>query len=309
MLTQIEVEFGERSAPSALVIPIIGATPRDSLLVRKIDGLNPPKSNLFIGDYAQDGGTYQGRRVGLRNVVLTIELNPNPALGETISGLRELLEKIFMDPLTDRDYVKVNFFDDLDRIRYVVGYAESFETDIFDSVDNLVQVSLICPDPYIRNNERLMLRNAMGWTSVPMLYDGTAETGFDVEIYVAAPAPQLVLDLNGFKMELVGPFIKGQMIYMNTERGSRALLLSTTTELAAWYAIPGNEDKWPSEAWAGLEALDQTTSLIANLTSASDWLELHSQANTMKVYSTTSDPPDGAFAVRKLSYLPSYWGI
>lgn len=309
MLTKVEVEFGETTAPTAMVLPILGITPRDSLLIRSIKGLTPTDVDLFIGDYAQDGGTYQGRRVGKRNVVITIELNPNPALGETIPGLRELLNKTFMDPLVDADYVKMNFFNEDDLVRYVVGYTEKFESEIFETTDNMAQISLICPDPYIRNDETKILSNLMGWTSLPVPYLGTAETGFQTEIYVAAASEQMVLDLNGRMMFLTGPFIKSQMIYINTTRGSYDIQMTTQAELAAWYALPGNEDKLPSDAWASLQESGQTTALIANLSTDSRWLELHSQANTLKVYGEISTPTDGRFAIRKLVYVEAWWGI
>ena len=85
MLKQIDVVYGTEEDEQALSLPILGLTPKDSLLLRKVTGLNPPDVNLFIGDYSRDGGTYQGRRVESRNVVLTIDLNPNPALGDTVS--------------------------------------------------------------------------------------------------------------------------------------------------------------------------------------------------------------------------------
>lgn len=276
MLTQIGVEF----EGDELIIPILGVSPKESLLVRKITGLSPPDVDLFIGDYARDGGTYQGRRVGNRNPVMTMDLNPNPALGETISGLREMLYKAFVDPLVDADYVKVNLYDDLLDMRYFVGYTEKFETEIFD-VETLAQISMICPDPYLRDDVETVLTHATGWTTVPFTYAGTAETGFLTKIYLSGTTPVLTLDNNGKTMVLEHSFGSGDIVTINTVRGQRSITLDN--------------------------GVDPEFSIVASLTPASPWLELHSQANTLKVYgATTASLPA---AIRELRYTQSYWGV
>jgi Phage tail protein len=286
LLTRIDVR-----SENAFLVPILGVTPKDSLLVRKVTGLNPPDIDLFIGDYSRDGGIYQGRRVGNRNVVFTFDLNPNPALGETISGLREMLYKAFVDPLVEADYIKLDFYDDLGNVRYLVGYTEKFETEIFD-VETMAQISIICPDPYIRDNVETTLSHPTGWTTVPFAYSGTAETGFYVEIYVTAATPKLVLannavtdtvsspDYNKGRMIINRAFSIGDTVRINTVRGSRKLTVQG--------ALP-------------------EASIVANLDPTSQWLELHSQSNTMKVHGNT--PTDLVAAVRVLKYTQAYWGF
>jgi hypothetical protein len=282
LLTQIDVD-----SENAFLVPILGVTPKDSLLVRKITGLNPPDIQLFIGDYARDGGIYQGRRVGNRNVVITFDLNPNPALGETISGLRELLYKAFVDPQVEADYIKLTLHDDEDRVRYIVGYTEKFETEIFD-VETMAQISIICPDPYIRDDSETVKRPAdyltnpnSGWTAVPFTYDGSAETGFEVEILITVATSVLTLENNGKTMVINRAFSAGD------------------TVLHQHYSRLQKHD--------GYLTGGVTSSIIASLLSTSPWLELHSQANTMKVYGATST--NIVAAIRSLSYVQSYWGM
>ena len=50
-----------------------------------------------------------------------------------------------------------------------------------------------------------------------------------------------------------------------------------------------------------------SSSAIASLLSTSPWLQLHSQANTMKVYGATS--ANLVATIRSLSYVQSYWGM
>ena len=181
MLTQIDV-----MSDDAFELPILGVTPKNSLLIEKVTGLNPPDRSLFIGDYSQDGGIYQGRRVGSRNVVFTINLNPNPALGETVASLRESLYKAFIDPQVEGDYLKLLLRDEDDREIYLVGYCEKFESDIFDA-STLCQISMICPDPYLRDNQDTIVSHPSGYVQFPFTYQGSAETGFVVRIYVTVP--------------------------------------------------------------------------------------------------------------------------
>lgn len=276
MLTQIDV-----NSENAFFVPIQGATPKDSLLVRKITGLNPPDTNLFIGDFARDGGFYQGRRVGNRNVVITMDLNPNPALDETVSGLREMLYKAFMDPLVDADSLQLNLHDDQGRVRYVLGYVEKFDGEVFD-IETAVQISMICPDPYIRDSQDTVLTNASGWTTVPFVYGGTAETGFVVIIAINSPTPTLTIDNNGKQMVINRSFVSGDVVTVNTTAGSRAITLA------------------PSGGGAHV-------SLLANLTAASRWLELHSQSNTFKVYGTTTTNLPAT--ITSLTFRQAYWGV
>jgi tail protein len=277
LLTQVGIEFES----DELVIPIVGVTTKDSLLIRSISGLNPPDPNLFIGDYSRDGGIYQGRRVGNRNIVMLMDLNPNPALDETVSGLRELLYKTFMDPLVDADDVKMNFYNEDDDVRYAVGYAEKFETDIFGQ-EATVQVSMICPDPYLRDDNETLLSHPTGWSTVPFAYAGSAETGFQVKIYIDAPTPVLTLENNGKTMVITRGFSAGEVVTINTIRGSRSLTVTSP----------------PSTT---------PVSIAANLAVTSPWLDLHSQANTMKVYGTA--PVNLVASIRELRYTQSYWGI
>lgn len=328
MLTQIDVD-----SENAFFVPILGATPKDSLLIRKVTGLGPPDIQLFIGDYARDGGIYQGRRVGNRNVVLTVDLNPNPALGETIAGLRELLYKAFVDPQVDADYIKLTLHDDEGNTRYLVGYTEKFETEIFD-VDTMAQISIICPDPYIRDDTETVVAPAdyltnpnSGWTTVPFAYAGTAETGFEVEILITVATSTLTLENNGKKMIINRAFAVGDRVLIGTVRGSR--YVTTATGLGGNplpfvagqnYVVNdlviynGDIYKMTTDLNDGLapdvsttEWTKQSTSIIAYLTSTSPWLELHSQANTLKVYGAASS--NIVATIRSLAYVQSYWGM
>lgn len=283
MLTQILVDSAD-----PFTLHIANATPKDSFLVRKITGLNPPDVNLFLGDFNRDGGIYQGRRVGMRNVVMTLDLNPNPILGETISSLREKLYKAFLDPLSDADYLKIVFYDDALRVRYLVGFAEKIETEIFDA-ETSVQISLICPDPFIRDNDVTSYVDTVNggpWSSLSFDYNGTAGTGFYAKVTMTNNSDILTLDNNGVKMVIdttasATHLNVGQKVYFTTIRGSRDIRIQTGT--------------------------NPSTPLVASLTYASPWIELSAQANELKVYGATS--VDQVALINELTFTPAYWGV
>lgn len=262
-----------------LIIPIQGATLRDSLLIRKITGLDAPDAKLFVGNYSRDGGTYQGRRVGQRNVVITMDLNPNPALDETVSGLRKVLYKLFMNPAAESDHVRLNFYDDSGTIYYTIAYAENVEAGIFD-VETLTQISLICPDPYLWDSKEVVVTQEPGWVEKLFVYEGTAKAGFQTTIYIDSPTSTLTIDNNGQTMVLSRSLDAGDVINLSTVEGDRRMTLTR----------------------GGV-----TTSVVAGLSILSPWMKLHSQDNLMKIYGDTEASKPAS--MRELRYRPAYWGV
>lgn len=288
MLAKIYVD-----SENSFVIPVLGATAKDSIVIRKVTGLSPPDVNLFIGEFSRDGGIYQGRRVVDRNVVLTMELNPNPALGETVAGLRQFLQKNFMEPDLESDFIKLRFEEDSGRVMYAVGYAEKFEGELFET-DTFVQVSLVCPDPYLRNNVEQVLQEPSGWPALIFAYDGTAEAGFEATVYINAATSSLTLTnntttdnplsavFNRGRMVIDRDLAVGDVVTINTTRGERAIML---TPAGTALSIP----------------------LVSNLSPRSTWLQLRAIANNMRVYGDT--PEDLVASIRRLRFRPAYWGL
>lgn len=331
MLTQIDV-----MSENAFQLPIVGLTPRSSLLLQKVTGLNPPDRTLFIGDYAQDGGIYQGNRVGNRNPVFYIALNPNPALGETVAGLRQMLQKEFMNPQPEGDHLKFLLHFDTGVDRYFVGYAERFEAEVFD-VETLCQISLQCPDPYLRDDDITMLTSTPGWIQVPFNYLGTAKTGFEIRAYITSTTNNFTLSNNFKPMYFINPagYAVGDIIYINTNRGFRAatwtkasLITGPPFEFAYNRTyLPNNCVFYADGIWKCLSTvvvgdpatlyvpnLDDgywtylSTSIVSQLAPVSDWLELHAQSNSLRVYEG-STPSSIIGNIKMLRYTTAYWGI
>jgi len=331
VLTKIDV-----MSDNGFELPIVGVTPKDSLLLKKVTGLNPPDRNLFIGDYSQDGGLYQGRRVGNRNVVFTIDLNPNPALGETVATLRDSLYRAFIDPQPEGDHLKILLHDDQDREMYLVGYCEKFEGEVFD-VETMCQISMICPDPYLRDNVDTILTNPTGYIQFPFTYQGSAETGFVVRIYVTAPTDTIILYNNNKTLKLYNSsgFEVDDVIIVNTIRGQRSITITKDAVLTTapvefdpptgyiqgsfvfygpgiWKALTDNMSGGTDYTMApGLNDNDWelvSTPIVTYLDPMSVWLELHASENVMRVYGP-GGWDDIVANIKYLKYTSAYWGV
>jgi hypothetical protein len=289
----------------SLGLPILGVNLTESLLLREVTGLNPPAIDLFIGEYARDGGFYGGRRVGQRNVVLTVDLNPNPALGETTQGLREILYKIFIDPAVREDHLQLLLHDETGAVRSLYGYVDTFETELF-TTETVAQISIVCPDPYIVDAVETELRSPTGtWLVVPFTYDGTAETGLEAEIYITADHGKLNINNNGFVMTITHNFLINDVVYLNTKRGDRQIRMASLTNVNAMRAA--NPRLTTKQIWEKLVEAGQTTSLLSKLSLTSPWLELHDPSNKLRVYGT--DFTDSVAGIKSLTFRPTFWGV
>lgn len=274
MLTQVNL-VGD----TTINMNVLGAGPRDSLQVRKITGLGPPDVDLFMGDYARDGGVYSGRRVQKRNVVIELGLNPNHGENETVDGLRQSLYKMFLDPSYAGDDLVIELVDDVHPVRILTGYTEKFEGEVF-SRDSMINASLICPDPYMRDAVETVLTGS--YTTFPFTYNGSSETGFYVEVNVTANTDSITIDNNGSKMVFEFDFLIGDVLKVNTSPGFRSVVVDRS-------GFPDIE-------------------ILYAMTSSSPWISLHSQINLLKVYDAPLTEAIVA-SMTKLAYTQTYWGI
>ena len=260
-----------------MTLKVEDADPDEILILTSISGLSAAELTLFTGEYARDGGYYQGRRITKRNTVFTFRLNPDYVTDVAVSDIRELLYQQFLEPTVNGDGVQVLLIDDRKPDRYIIGYTEAMPADIF-SKDTTVQVSMLCVDPLLKSAEVTSETYEIGWVSVPVTYDGSADTGLEMQITVVSATPQVTVENNGVMMTLVHPtgFVAGDLIYINTVRGSRAIQ-------------------------------HNGTDIMALLTGPSRWITLTSRANTLQVYGTA--PLDGKAVVTSYSFRSAWWGI
>lgn len=272
MLTRVDVQ-----SENPFFLNIRDARPTDSIIVEKIEGLNPPDIDLFIGDYARDGGSYGGRRVPPRDVTFTLQYNPNYKNNESVSGLRTMLYKAFLDPYSADDNLKIVLHDDEVPDRYFTGYTSKFEGDLF-SDETIAQIVMRCPNPYLLDSAET-LTGSNGPSHI-FQYHGTAETGFETGITVTSPTNVLNLDLNGKRMTLTYPFVTNDLVSIDTQRGFRRIqvIRGTTTDI-----------------------------LYAMTSPPSSWLELHNKDNLIKVYGETAS--SNVANIIMVRFRAQHWGV
>lgn len=270
MLTQAVIQ-----SSSPMTLNVENADPDEIIILKSISGLSNPKAVLFLGEFAREGGYYQGRRAQPLNPVLNLKLNPDYALDVQVNEIREMLYRMFMEPTATSDAVQILLKDDKLPDRYFDGYTEDIDTDMFIK-DQTASVSMITTDPYLRSAAETTAVSAGGWFSVPLTYDGTADTGFEVTIKVLVACTAINLLNNGKAINLTGNFAVNDVITINTNKGKRAILKN---------------------------GVDMMTSLATT----SSWLQLAQAGNNLEANGGAAG--DNKVGITMYKYRSAWWGI
>lgn len=262
---------------SPMTLDIDNADPDELIILKSISGLSPADLTLFTGDFARDGGYYQGRRATKRNPVFNLKLNPNYVDDISVSDARELLYRVFLEPQSLTDGLQVTLIDDRKPDRYFVCYTEKWDGELFEQKPVAV-ISTICVDPYLRSVNETVGDNPGGWVSTPFAYDGSADTGIEVTMKVTSITNQVVMDINGQKMTLSKPsnFAINDIIVINTTTGSRKITLNGAD-------------------------------VMALLTASSKWIGLTNPDVVLSTYGTV--PADGKAVITGYKFRSAWWGV
>lgn len=278
MLTQVVLQT---ATPVAFDIEAVD--PDEILVLKSISGLSPADMILFIGDYARDGGYYQGRRVVKRNPVFNFKINPDYKNNIGADKIREKLYRWFLEPNTSPslapsgDGLMVVLKDDVAVDRYFISYPEKVESDVFGR-DLGASISTICTDPYIWAVADKTIADAAGLISLPVDYDGTAKAGFKTTLKVTGNINQITLDLNGFeKMIIAGPFVANDIVVVNTKDGERSITKNGV-------------------------------GIMGSLSATSKWLKLVEGVNTLETY-VNSSPGSGLVVITEVNYREAWLGV
>lgn len=175
MLTEVKAYSSWRSAP-ILELDVDGRSETDLIQVLNIDGLDPVKASVTTSPYGSvDGTSYTGSSVQNRNIVLTLQPNPNWDTW-THEKLRKLLYSYFMPKLLIR---LVFYSDDADPVE-IYGIVEGVENVMF-SKEPTFQISIICPDPYFQALNPTIIAGQNGVVAT-FDYNGNIESGMLVNV-------------------------------------------------------------------------------------------------------------------------------
>lgn len=272
MLTEAIIQT---STPTSLKIE--GAGQDDLLILESISNLSRVQNSLYLGEFAREGGYYQGRRRQQLNPVFNFRIQPDYARDIVASDIREMLYDMFLEPSRNSDMVTVHLKDDRKPTRLFTGYTETIESEIF-AKELRAQVSLLTTDNYLRSVTEFTQSSTSGWFNAPINYEGSAETGFSMDIKVLANTARINIIGPNETMVLEGPWVTNQVITVNTQEGFRTIFVK-----------PANVED------------------LGSMTAASRWINLRKGANTISVYGTAAG--DGKVAIMKYSYRAAWWGV
>jgi len=265
-----------------MVLDIDSVDPDELIIIKSISGLDPADVTLFTGDFARDGGYYQGRRSSGRNPVFNLKLNPDYKNDVEVSDIREMIYSMFFEPDNAPEAngnvpvgLQVTLIDDRKPDRYFVGYTEKLPSDIF-SRETTGQVSMLCVDPFLKSVNPAVATDPVGWVQTDITYEGTAKTGVEMTFKVKQATPTMTVDVNNQKMTLTKAFAVNDVVVINTLIGSRKITLNGVDIMAA-------------------------------LSPTSMWIQLHKGVNTVKTYGGAAN--DGKVVMSGYTYRAAWWGI
>lgn len=179
MLTEVKAYSSLPSAP-ILALSDTGRAETDFIQVTNINGLDPVKASVNTSPYALiDGAAYTGSSVLSRNIVLTLELNPDWDTW-TYESLRRLVYSYFMP----KQRVRLVFYsDDIVPVE-IYGIVEDVSFNQFTKNPEL-NVSIICPYPYFTALTPTVVTGQSvreGGSVTSVTYDGNIETGFYLRV-------------------------------------------------------------------------------------------------------------------------------
>ena len=263
---------------------------RSGIYIDKVEGLSPVKAEHSAASSPYfDGARLTNVRIGVRNIVIYLELHRN--VEENKALLYQLFRKKKEGTL---------FYKSAERDVYIKGYVEDITPDQYSSPVT-VQIVVVCFDPYFidahalvteiaRNSPKLHFALAITEPRPFGIYsenstqsltnDGDEQLGMLIHIYASGRAeiPKIYNEETGEFFELGMELMAGDEIVINTARGEH----SVTLKRAA-----------------------QEFNMFNAITRGSSWLQLDVGAN---VFGATAS--SGAAALRfMLSAAERYEGV
>lgn len=239
MLSKVEVRSPQGDL---LILPLEDVY--EGLLIEKIDGLDPVAAVLASSNFANlDGAQYQSSYRDTRNIVLRVNLEPDPAT-QTVRGLRSVLYRYFMP----KSEVFLRFFDDEGLTVNIAARVEKCEAALFTDKP-AADISVICYDPDFVDVDTELFEfhttasttDDAGRLTVP--YTGTVDTGFEFKLLVDR-------SISGFTlyhrppnnvtrtMDFAASLISGDVLTISTVAGNKgATLLRSGVTSSVLYGV------------------------------------------------------------------------
>lgn len=211
----------------------------DAFTITEIQGLNPPKANIYTSTSALiDGGRYTGAKVEMRTIHLAF------AIERTAEANRIEMYKVFRT----KQPVKLSYKSDRLDV-WIEGYIQTVSPTYF-AKKQIVTVEILCPFPYLKSAQEVVneLSSIIGMfhfpfqsTSTPELVMGEIdilniidipnlggiETGIIFELYAKDEVtnPKIYNYITGEYIEIDFTMQSADLITINTETGNKSITL------------------------------------------------------------------------------------
>lgn len=211
--------------------------------VLSISGLNPPKAQINMANYALlDGSKFNTAKLETRNIVLTLRINGD------VESNRLLLYRYFIT----KDKCIFYYKNSLRDVR-IEGYVESVECGLFSN-SQVMQISIICPNSYFKSLNDIIsdLSKEQGAFEFPFAFgaggstdpkiefssislqritkivnDSESETGINIEAKFKGSVSRLVIRnvVTGDSIIVVRNFIANDTLLIDTNKGQKSINL------------------------------------------------------------------------------------
>lgn len=170
--------------------------------VAGIDGLGPPKADIFMSNIAAyDGSVFSSARVDSRNIVIRLVY-----VGDDIEALRHQSYKFFP---TKRN-VNLIFKNDSREVQ-ISGYVESNEVAIFSKMEGSV-ISVICPEPWFETIEDILIEQTFSNTDPLFSFEYYSTIGGTDEFEIRYSDAE-VSDDKHIEFSMINPISSGTIWY------------------------------------------------------------------------------------------------
>lgn len=248
-------------------------------VVQDVDGLDPVKATLNASTFAGlDGQQFQSAQRELRNIVLTLGLDPDPSSDDTPRSLRNLLYSFFMP----KSEVSLRFYMEEGLTVDIVGRVESMEAPLFTQAPAAV-ISIICfeTDFYDATPVVVTGNTVSTSTNSTIAYEGTVETGLVLKLNVNRSLSEFTIyqtapDGSLRSLDVQSDLVSGDVVTISTVTGNKSATLTR----------------------GGI-----TTSILYAVSPQSVWMHLQPGTNQYRVYAV------GAAIPYEIDYTTRYGGL
>lgn len=255
----------------------------DKFWVKAIIGLDAEEIIPRFYGFSGDGEEARHYDFGLkpRSVVIRAQLNPNFALGESYSDIRDGLYRAISSQRSG--LVSINFLEGGSTVALLRGKIVKFEVPLFSKIPE-VQLTLECDDPLLRAVGPVQLVESE--LHSPLQADevwitdslSTAPHGLRITTTCNASLGSWVVRCpdNRWKFEVIYSFQAGDVVEMSSEPNAKTL---TVTRSAV------------------------TTSILDAISTDSDWPKVFPGLNKYYWLNRSS------WLNKAVEFTPAYWGV